>query len=144
MSAFVDEVKVTVQAGRGGKGCISFRREKYVPRGGPDGGNGGRGGDVILEADSQIRTLVDYRFRPLQRAERGEHGRGKNQYGAEGSDLVLKVPPGTVVSDLETGESIADLSAHGDRAVVARGGRGGRGNASYTTSTNQAEPCRSL
>ena len=138
MSAFVDEVKISVQAGRGGKGCISFRREKYVPRGGPDGGNGGKGGDVILLADGQIRTLVDYRFRPLQRAKRGEHGRGKNQFGAEGDDLVLKIPPGTIVRDLETGETIADLTAHGERAVIAKGGRGGRGNASFATSTNQA------
>lgn len=138
MSAFVDEVTISIQAGRGGKGCISFRREKYVPRGGPDGGNGGKGGDVILLADGQIRTLVDYRFRPLQRGKRGEHGRGKNQYGAEGEDLILKIPPGTIVRDTKTGETIADLTAHGERAVIAKGGRGGRGNASFATSTNQA------
>jgi GTP-binding protein len=135
---FVDEVKISVQAGHGGRGCVSFRREKNVPRGGPDGGNGGKGGDIVLEADIHIKTLIDYRFRPLQRARRGAHGRGKNQYGAGGEDLVLKVPLGTVVKDAEGGEILGDLIARGERIVVARGGRGGRGNATYTTSTNQA------
>lgn len=135
---FVDEVKISVQAGHGGRGCVSFRREKHVPRGGPDGGNGGKGGDVVLEADSHIKTLIDYRFRPLQRARRGAHGRGKNQYGAGGENLVLKVPLGTVVKDAEDGEILGDLTEKGERIVVARGGRGGRGNATYTTSTNRA------
>jgi GTP-binding protein len=135
---FVDEVKISVQAGHGGRGCMSFRREKYVPKGGPDGGNGGKGGDVILETDVHVKTLVDYRFRPLQRAKRGAHGRGKNQYGATGEDQLLKVPRGTVVKDAETGEVLADLTGIGERFVAARGGLGGRGNASYKTSTNQA------
>jgi GTP-binding protein len=135
---FVDEVKISVQAGHGGRGCMSFRREKYVPKGGPDGGNGGKGGDIILETDPHVKTLVDYRFRPLQRAKRGEHGRGKNQYGATGKDQVLKVPRGTVVKDAETGEVLADLTKIGERYVAARGGLGGRGNTSYKTSTNRA------
>ncbi len=138
MSAFVDEVRVTVEAGSGGRGCVSFRREKYVPRGGPDGGNGGRGGDVVLVTDPHVRTLLDYRFRPLQRAQRGEHGRGKNQFGADGDDLVMRVPCGTVVRDGETGEVLADLTGPQERMVAARGGRGGRGNASFATATNQA------
>jgi len=138
MSAFIDEVRITVQAGRGGRGCVSFRREKYVPRGGPDGGQGGKGGDVALEVDPHVRTLIDYRFRPLQRAERGQHGRGKDQTGASGEDRVLRVPRGTIVRDAETGESLADLTAVGERLVIARGGLGGRGNASFKTSTNRA------
>ena len=135
---FVDEVKISLQAGHGGRGCMSFRREKCVPRGGPDGGNGGRGGDIILEADARVRTLIDYRFRPLLRAKRGEHGRGKNQYGACGEDMVLKVPRGTIVRDAITGEQLADLTEGGERFVAAMGGLGGRGNNSYKTSTNQA------
>lgn len=135
---FVDEVKISLQAGHGGRGCMSFRREKCVPRGGPDGGNGGRGGDIILEADARVRTLIDYRFRPLLRAKRGEHGRGKNQYGACGEDMVLKVPRGTIVKDALTGEQLVDLTEGGERFVAARGGLGGRGNNSYKTSTNQA------
>jgi GTP-binding protein len=127
---FVDEVRVSVQAGHGGRGCVSFRREKYVDRGGPNGGNGGKGGDVVLLADPHMRTLADYRFRPLQRAKRGEHGRGKDQYGAAGEDLILKVPRGTVVKSAETGEVLADLTEADERMVVARGGLGGRGNAS--------------
>jgi GTP-binding protein len=138
MSAFIDEVRITVQAGRGGRGCVSFRREKYVPRGGPDGGQGGKGGDVALEVDPHVRTLIDYRFRPLQRAERGQHGRGKDQTGASGEDRVLRVPRGTIVRDAETGESLADLTTVGERLVIARGGLGGRGNASFKTSTNRA------
>lgn len=138
MSAFIDEAKIAVQAGRGGRGCVSFRREKYVPRGGPNGGNGGKGGDVILAVDPHVRTLIDYRFRPLQRADRGQHGRGKDQTGASGEDLVLPVPRGTIVRDGETGESLADLTEADDRIVVARGGLGGRGNASFKTSTNRA------
>jgi GTP-binding protein len=138
MSAFIDEVRISVQAGRGGRGCVSFRREKYVPRGGPNGGNGGKGGDVVLEVDPHVRTLIDFRFRPLQRAEKGQHGRGKDQTGASGEELVLRVPRGTVVRDAGTGESLADLTATGERLVIARGGLGGRGNASFKTSTNRA------
>jgi GTP-binding protein len=138
MSAFIDEAKIAVQAGRGGRGCVSFRREKYVPNGGPNGGNGGKGGDVVLAVDPHVRTLIDYRFRPLQRADKGQHGRGKDQTGASGDDLVLPVPRGTIVRDGETGESLADLTEADDRIVVARGGLGGRGNASFKSSTNRA------
>jgi len=138
MSAFIDEAKISVQAGHGGRGCVSFRREKYVPRGGPDGGNGGKGGDVVLAVDPRARTLIDYRFRPLQRAKRGQHGRGKDQTGASGEDLILRIPRGTVVRDAITGEPIADLTGPDDRIVVARGGLGGRGNTSFKSSTNRA------
>ncbi len=135
---FVDEVRVTVKSGAGGRGCVSFRREKHVPRGGPDGGHGGRGGDVVLVADPHIKTLVDFRFRPLHRAERGEHGRGKNQTGASGKETILRVPLGTDARDVKTGARLADLIRPGERVVIARGGRGGRGNASFATSTNRA------
>ncbi|HWR97740.1 MAG TPA: GTPase ObgE [Candidatus Methanoperedens sp.] len=135
---FVDEVAITVQGGHGGRGCLSFRREKYVPLGGPDGGNGGKGADIILEASPHIRTLIDYRFRPIHRARHGEHGRGKNQSGAAEKDIVLPVPPGTLVRDKATGEVVADLVAPGQRVVVAKGGRGGLGNAAFATATNQA------
>jgi GTP-binding protein len=135
---FVDEVKVSVQGGHGGRGCVSFRREKYVERGGPNGGAGGKGGDVILFVAPHVRTLSDFRFRPLQRAKRGEHGRGKDQYGAGGEDLFLKVPRGTIVRNAETGEVLADMTEVGEQIVIARGGLGGRGNASFKSSTNRA------
>lgn len=135
---FVDEVKVSVQAGHGGRGCVSFRREKYVEHGGPNGGKGGKGGDVILVVDPHARTLSDFRFRPLQRAKRGEHGRGKDQYGAGGEDLFLKVPRGTIIRNAATGEVLADMTAVGERIVIAAGGLGGRGNASFKSSTNRA------
>src|SRR5438128_1366441 len=135
---FVDEVLVRVAAGDGGRGCVSFRREKYVPRGGPNGGDGGDGGDVVLAVDSGLSTLVDLSYPQPLRAGRGEHGRGKDEHGARGADLVLRVPPGTLVHDAETEELLADLSAAGERAVVARGGRGGRGNMHFATPTNRA------
>ncbi len=135
---FVDEVTITVQGGHGGRGCLSFRREKFVPMGGPDGGNGGKGADVILEANPHVKTLIDFRFRPIHRARHGEHGRGKNQSGAAEKDIVLAVPQGTLVRDKATGEIVADLVAAGQRVVVARGGRGGLGNAAFVSSTNQA------
>ncbi|MCU0234751.1 MAG: GTPase ObgE [Thermoanaerobaculales bacterium] len=134
----IDSVRVRVQAGAGGNGCVSFRREKYVPRGGPDGGDGGRGGDVIMEVDRGLNTLLHLHHRRQVRAERGRHGRGANRTGAGGADVVLAVPPGTVVRDAATGEVLGDLVAAGQRLVVARGGRGGRGNARFATSTNQA------
>jgi GTPase len=135
---FVDEVRIRVEAGDGGRGCVSFRREKYVPRGGPNGGNGGDGGDAVLEADAGLSTLVDLSYPQRLRAGRGEHGRGKDQHGAGGAELVLRVPPGTLVYDADTEELIADLRTPGERAVVARGGRGGRGNMNFATPTNRA------
>jgi len=135
---FVDEVRIRVEAGDGGDGCASFRREKYVPRGGPSGGDGGDGGDVVLRVDPGLSTLLDLAYPQTLRAKRGEPGRGKDQYGARGADLVLRVPPGTVVLDEESGSELADLRAPGDSAIVARGGRGGRGNIHFATSTNRA------
>ena len=138
---FVDEVDIHVTAGAGGNGCLSFRREKFVPRGGPDGGDGGLGGSVHLVASPHLNTLVNFRFHPEFHAERGRHGEGANRTGKSGADLDLEVPPGTVVFDSspEGGtEVLADLATVGDRVLVARGGRGGRGNARFATSTNQA------
>ncbi len=137
---FVDEVDIRVQAGDGGKGCLAFRREMRVPRGGPNGGDGGNGGSIYLVATEHHNTLITYRFHPEFKAERGQHGLGSNCHGSNGSDLVLEVPPGTVVSEVAGGEAIpmADLAKKGDRVLVARGGRGGRGNAAFATSTNRA------
>lgn len=135
---FLDEVKIFVQAGRGGDGCVSFRREKFVPFGGPDGGKGGKGGDVYLEVDSNLNTLLHFKSRIHWKAPRGQHGRGKNQTGAQGEDLIIPVPPGTVVYDAEAGALLGDLTQPGQRLLVARGGRGGRGNVSFATPTNQA------
>ena len=135
---FVDEVSVRVEAGDGGDGCTSFRREKYVPRGGPNGGDGGDGGDVVLRVDPGLSTLLDLSYPQTLRAGRGEHGRGKDQHGARGNDLVLRVPPGTTVWDEESGGLLADLRAPGEHAVVAQGGRGGRGNMHFATPTNRA------
>ena len=135
---FVDEAVIRVEAGDGGNGCSSFRREKFVPRGGPDGGDGGDGGSVLLEADSALNTLVDFRHRRRFRAGRGENGRGRNATGANGADLVLSVPVGTSVFATETGERIGELMAAGERLEVARGGRHGAGNARFKSSTNRA------
>lgn len=135
---FIDEAKIYVRAGRGGNGCISFRREKYVPKGGPDGGNGGNGGSVLIRADRQLNTLLDFKYRRHYDGERGEHGKGKRQDGRWGRDVVLKVPCGTLVRDSQTGGVLADLVNHGDERVVVRGGKGGKGNAEFATSTNQA------
>ena len=135
---FVDEASITVQAGAGGNGCLSFRREKYIPRGGPDGGDGGDGGDVVLYADPNLNTLVDFRFRRRFQAERGRHGQGKDRTGRSGADLRIQVPVGTVVIAADSGETIGELIAVGDEMVVARGGRHGLGNARFKTSTNRA------
>jgi len=135
---FIDEVKIKVKAGDGGRGCVSFRREKYVPRGGPNGGNGGDGGDVVVIADSGLTTLLDLSYPKQYRARRGEHGRGKDQHGKRGEGEVIAVPLGTVVRDLRTGEILADLKAPGERVVVAAGGKGGRGNATFVSSTNRS------
>ncbi|GIW45629.1 MAG: GTPase Obg [Candidatus Binatia bacterium] len=135
---FVDEVEIYVRGGDGGRGCVSFCREKYRPKGGPDGGDGGDGGDVVLVADAGLSTLLDFRFQPELRAKRGEHGRGKQQYGRRGEDVIARVPCGTLVYDAETGDLLADLQHHGESVVVARGGRGGKGNMHFATPTNQA------
>lgn len=135
---FVDTARIIVKAGQGGRGCVSFRREKYVPRGGPNGGDGGAGGSVSLEASRSYRELIDQKYQQLYRAADGAHGRGKDMHGRSGADLVIRVPLGTVVRDAETGEVLADLIREGERARVARGGRGGRGNARFATATRQA------
>jgi len=135
---FFDEAKIYVKAGDGGNGCVSFRREKYVPLGGPDGGDGGKGGDVYLVANPHLNTLIHFKRRIHFKAQRGGHGKGKKQKGRQGDDLLIEVPPGTVIRDAETGEFIAELIEEGQKALVARGGQGGRGNAAFATPTNQA------
>ncbi|HEX9614210.1 MAG TPA: GTPase ObgE, partial [Bacteroidota bacterium] len=135
---FIDEVTIHVKAGNGGNGCVSFRREKYVPKGGPDGGNGGNGGNVVIRADRHLNTLLDFKYKTRYLGERGEHGRGKNQNGKWGDHTVLRVPCGTVVKDAVDGEVIADLTNDGQEVIVAEGGKGGRGNSEFATSTNQA------
>ena len=135
---FIDTARIEVRAGGGGRGCASFRCEKFVPRGGPSGGDGGDGGSISIEASRSYQTLIDQKYQQLYRAGRGEHGRGKGQHGATGQDLVIKVPLGTVVRDAETAEVLVDLVEEGQRALVARGGKGGRGNARFATPTRQA------
>jgi GTP-binding protein len=135
---FVDEARIRVKAGDGGNGCMAFRREKFVPRGGPSGGDGGHGGDVIMESSERHNTLVHFRFNPEYKGERGRHGEGSNKTGREGDNVVLKVPVGTIVYDELTGELVHDFSSPDDRVVIARGGRGGRGNARFATSVHQA------
>jgi GTP-binding protein len=135
---FVDEIDVFVKGGDGGAGCVSFRREKFVPRGGPDGGDGGSGGSVYLEADPALTTLLDFHYKRHYHAERGQHGQGANCSGAGGDDLVLRVPLGTVVKDRTSGEHLGDLTTPGQRILAVRGARGGRGNARFSSSTNQA------
>jgi GTPase len=135
---FIDEAKIRVKAGDGGNGCMAFRREKFVPRGGPSGGDGGKGGDVVMESSERHNTLVHFRFNPEYKAERGRHGEGSNKTGREGGDVVLKVPVGTIVYDDETGEKVLDFSKADQHIVIARGGRGGRGNARFATSVHQA------
>ena len=135
---FIDRVTVRVDAGTGGSGASSFRREKFVPMGGPDGGDGGRGGDVLVRADRNLTTLLDFTYRDHWKAERGEHGSGSNRTGRSGDDVVLPVPPGTVVRDVDTGELLGEVIEDGDTMTVAKGGRGGRGNAKFTSATHQA------
>lgn len=135
---FVDKAKIYVKAGDGGDGLIAFRREKYVPDGGPAGGDGGKGGDVIFKVDEGLRTLMDFRYQKHFKAKRGEKGKPKNQYGAGAEDLIVKVPPGTVVYDDDTGEMLADLVEHGQEVIIAKGGRGGRGNVRFATPQNPA------
>jgi GTPase len=135
---FIDEAKIRVKAGDGGNGCMAFRREKFVPRGGPSGGDGGKGGDVVMESTQRHNTLMYFRFNPEHKAERGEHGMGSNCTGREGKDIVLKVPVGTELYDAETGELVHDFSRPDERIVIAKAGRGGRGNQHFATSTHQA------
>ena len=135
---FIDEATIRVKAGDGGNGCLAFRREKFVPRGGPSGGDGGRGGDVVMESSERHNTLVHFRFNPEYKAQRGRHGEGSNKTGRDGEGITLKVPVGTIVYDEETGQKVHDFSRPDERVVIARGGRGGRGNAQFATSTHQA------
>lgn len=135
---FYDKARIFVKGGDGGNGCVAMRREKYVPEGGPWGGDGGRGGDIVFQADEGLRTLVDFRYKRHYKAERGKHGEGKNRYGLSADDLVVRLPVGTVIRDEDSGELVADLVTNGQKVVVARGGRGGRGNAHFATPNNKA------
>jgi GTP-binding protein len=135
---FIDEATIRVKAGDGGNGCLAFRREKFVPRGGPSGGDGGDGGDIVMESSERHNTLVHFRFNPEYKAQRGRHGEGSNKKGREGEGIILKVPVGTILYDADTGEKVYDFSRPDERIVVACGGRGGRGNARFATSTHQA------
>ncbi len=138
MSNFIDRVKIYVKAGHGGAGCVSFRREAYVPRGGPNGGDGGKGGDVIVRADKQLATLIDLKYQQNYFADNGEQGRGKEQTGADAEDIIIRVPVGTLVYDAETRDLIVDLDSEGKEFILAKGGRGGKGNAFFKTATHQA------
>jgi len=138
VSQFVDEAEIRIEAGAGGHGLIAFRREKYVPRGGPCGGDGGRGGSVIVEADPNLHTLLDLRYRQRIRAPRGQHGQGSSRTGKSGEDVIVRVPMGTEVADADSGEVLGDLTEPGQRLMAARGGRGGRGNERFATSTHQS------
>lgn len=135
---FIDEAVIRIQPGKGGDGCASFRREKFIPKGGPDGGDGGRGGSIYAVADRNLNTLIDYRYRRTHRAQNGENGRGSDQYGKAGEDLTLSMPVGTVISDAETGEVLADLAQDGMRVLIAKGGQNGIGNLHFKSSTNRA------
>jgi len=135
---FIDEVKIRVKAGDGGNGCLAFRREKFVAKGGPSGGDGGRGGDIVITANQHYNTLLHFRFNPEHKAERGRHGEGSNRTGREGASAELPVPVGTIVYDADSGELLHDFTRHGEKFTVAKGGRGGRGNARFATSTHQA------
>jgi GTPase len=134
---FIDEAKITVKAGDGGRGCVSFRREKYIPKGGPDGGNAGKGGDVVFVADSRLSSLLDFQYKREFEAERGEHGMGSLCSGRNGHDLRIHLPVGTLIKDAETGELLADLVEDGREYICCKGGRGGKGNAHFATSTHQ-------
>jgi GTP-binding protein len=136
--SFIDRARIHVKAGDGGSGISSFRREKFIPMGGPDGGDGGRGGDVVVRGDANLATLLDYTYRDSWKAASGDHGSGANKSGHSGGDVILPVPPGTVVRDADSGEMIAEILSDGETAIVAHGGRGGKGNAFFATSTKQA------
>ena len=148
---FFDEAFITVQSGNGGRGCVSFRREKFIPRGGPDGGDGGKGGDVILKSTSQRRTLYQFRFKREFKAKNGGHGQGKRKTGKNGEDLIIEIPPGTLIKEAETDDLLKDFSQPGESFIVAAGGRGGQGNCRFKSSTHRAprfaqpgEPCQFL
>ena len=134
---FIDEAVITVQSGNGGSGCVSFRRERHIPRGGPDGGDGGRGGDVIMVSSPAKRTLYDFRFKKLLKAQNGTGGQGKDKTGKAGENLIVEIPTGTQVSDIQTNQVIKDFTEPGERIVIAKGGRGGLGNARFKTSTHR-------
>ena len=134
----VDEAEISVKAGDGGNGCVSFRREKFIPLGGPDGGDGGNGGSVWLQSDENLNTLVDFRHQRIFKAQRGENGRGSQMYGKGGEDIVIRVPVGTMIVNVDTDETIGDLTVHGQRLLVAQGGRGGLGNMHFKSSTNRS------
>lgn len=138
MTKFIDYAEISVKAGDGGSGCVSFRREKYVPKGGPDGGDGGDAGDVIVKVDSNLSTLLDFKYKRSYKAENGKNGRGKNQNGKKGKDVMIKVPPGTFVKDLGNGKLLSDLVSDHQFVVAAKGGKGGRGNAHFKTPTQKA------
>jgi GTPase len=135
---FLDEALITAKSGDGGRGCVSFRRERFIPKGGPDGGDGGDGGDVIVRATERLNSLIQFRYRRLFRSQKGQPGKGRNQSGKDGKDVVIEVPPGTIIQDPDTGESIADLVLDNQEVVLLKGGRGGWGNQHFATSTNRA------
>ena len=135
---FVDRAKITIRSGKGGNGAVTFRREPYVPEGGPDGGDGGKGGDIIFEADRNLRTLMDFRYKRKYEAENGQDGMKRKKFGKSGEDLIIKVPMGTVVIDEETGRIMKDLTEDGQRFIAAKGGKGGRGNVNFKNSVRQA------
>ena len=135
---FIDQAKIILKAGNGGNGCVSFHREKYVPKGGPDGGDGGNGGSIVFVADNRIRTLQDIRFQRIYRAEPGDNGSGRNKKGKDGTDLVIHVPVGTVVRNEETGKVLLDLFVPDEKKILLRGGKGGWGNAHFATPTRRA------
>jgi GTP-binding protein len=135
---FFDEAFITVQSGDGGRGCVSFRREKFIPRGGPDGGDGGKGGDVILKSTSQRRTLYQFRFKREFKAKNGGYGQGRRKTGKNGEDLIIEIPPGTLIKDAETNDLLKDFTQPGESFIIAKGGRGGQGNCRFKTSTHRA------
>ncbi|MBU0650467.1 GTPase ObgE [bacterium] len=134
---FIDKAEIYIKSGNGGNGCLSFRREKYIPKGGPDGGDGGKGGDVIIEVDENLYTLLDYKYKREYIAKNGEYGKGANRSGRDAKDVVLKVPPGTIIINKDTQEQIIDLTKHKQRIIIAKGGEGGRGNSKFKSATNQ-------
>ena len=135
---FIDSAKITIKSGDGGNGCVSFRREKYVPKGGPNGGDGGKGGNVIFKADNSLSTLIDFRYKRIYTAQNGQNGSGGDKTGKNGSDIVIKVPEGSIIKDALSGDILADLTKNGEEYIAAKGGKGGKGNARFATSTNQA------